>query len=77
MSRFSQIEEAAEWVLLCQQLKQTELSAPTRFLLETRGLSRMTRMILALVIFDGYEIGGCSDARTGRESPLPRLLPEG
>lgn len=68
MSRFSELEEISErtWLLHC--LEGQPAAPYLRFLMETKPLSKMTTLILALVIFDGYELfpGGPSERSPGK-----------
>jgi hypothetical protein len=62
VSKFSELEAAAEWIYLVNQA-ECDFSAPwLRFLMETKNLSRSTTLLLALVIFDGYELFPAHDS---------------
>lgn len=71
MSRFSELEAIAESVWLVHSLAEQPSAPFLRFLMETKPLSKMTTLILALVIFEGYEIGGRSE-----RGPDPRAMAE-
>lgn len=56
VTRFAELEEKANYVLLEYKLRDTDLSPATRFLLDGKDLSRTMKLMLSLVIFDGYEL---------------------
>lgn len=68
MTKVSELEALADWICLLNAAEGKEALPWLRFLVETKNLSNSTTLLLALVIFDGYELFPAHDA-TARNRP--------
>lgn len=72
MTKVSELEALADWICLLNAAEGKESLPWLRFLVETKNLSKSTTLLLALVIFDGYELFPAHDRREPQAPPVLR-----